>query len=437
VAQKRGLTLIRDAEIEHIIGSYAAPLFKAAGLAPGAVRVHLVRDSALNAFVAGGQRVFINTGLILRSESPNQIVGVIAHETGHIAGGHLARTQDALKNASAQTIIAFILGAAAIVSGQGEMGNAILAGGRQVAERSLLRYSRSQEAAADQAALTFLERTGQSPRGLVEFLAILGDQEALLSSTQDPYARSHPISRERISLLRSRMESSPYADKSDSPETIAAFRRMQAKLTGFLEPPATTLRRYPTGDTSVPARYARAIAYHRMPALDKALAEIDGLLAEAPDDPFFHELKGQILYENGRVAEAVAPYERAVQLLPDSPLLLFGLAQAQIATGDPALNRAAIDRLRAAVRLQSQREGAGVWRLLAVAYGRDGRLGLSALASAEQALLEGRPGDAKQFAERAAKLLPRNSPNWIRTRDIAGAADQERKRHRGRKQKKN
>lgn len=419
-AQQGGLSLIRDAEIEDTIRHYAAPVFEAAGLDAGAVSVHLVNNNQLNAFVAGGQRIFVFTGLLLRVETPNQLIGVLAHETGHISGGHLARTQDALRSATTASIITFILGAAALAAGGGQAAGAIIASGGAVGQRQFLKYSRTQEGAADQAAMTYLEATGQSGRGLAEFLDVLGDQEALVTSRQDPYARSHPISRERIAALSDRIRNSPYRDQPDTAENIMRLKRMQAKLYGFLKSKSRTLRKYPVSNQSLPARYARAIAYYRVPELDAALPEIDKLIAESPNDPYFRELKGQVLFENGRIAESVPPNEAAVKLKPQSPLLRFGLARAQIATGDPALNRAAIRHLEEVVRLDDEMPGA--WAQLAIAYGRDGQLGLSALSSAEQFFLTGKKKDARQQAARAQKRLPEGSPGWLRAVDIENAA---------------
>ncbi len=425
-AQRRGVSLIRDAEIEHIIASYTTPLSLAANLDPSSVRVHIVNDAFLNAFVVGGQRVFINTGLLLRAKSPNQIIGVIAHELGHIAGGHLARTQEALSNASVPTIIAMVLGAAAAAAGQGQAGAAVIAGGQHLSQRSLLQYSRTQESAADQAAIRYLEASQQSSRGLIEFLEILGDQEALLSVNQDPYVRSHPISRERIGTLVRLVEQSPYRDKLPSDEAMTQFKRMQAKLTGFLEQPARTFQDYPESDRSIPARYARAVAYYRIPELTKALAEIDGLLAEMPEDPYFHELKGQMLFEHGRVTEAVQSYRLANRHLPDAPLIQLALGQALVASGDNGVLPEAIQHIRRS--LTKDPRNANAWKHLALAYGRSGDLGNAAMASAERAMLRGEWLDAKRFAARALKILARGTPGWLRAQDIEHAADREHKK---------
>ncbi len=421
-ATARGIKLIRDAEIEDTIRAYTDPIFRAAGLDPTAVTVHIVRDPALNAFVAGGQRLFVHTGLLLAAKRPNQLIGVIAHETGHIAGGHLVRTHQALKNAQVQTIIAMVLGAAAAVAaGRGDAGAAIIAGGVGSAQRLFLAYSRTQEAAADSAALSYLDATGQSATGILEFFELLGDQDVLINSRgQDPYLRSHPLTRDRIEAVRDHVKRSQYSSRPDPPALVLAHKRMQAKLRGFLNRPRAVLRRYPVADTSVEARYARAAAYHRAARLGKALTEIDSLLAEQPNDPYFNELKGQILYEHGKVMESIGPYEKAVRFRPGSPLLRVGLAQSQIATRDPSLNQAAIRHLEAAVGME--RDLAGAWHQLAVAYGRSGRLGLSALASAELQISTGRFKDARDQALRAQRKLPEGAPGWLRAQDIERAA---------------
>ena len=419
-ALARGPSLIRDAEIENTIRAYGAPLFAMAGLEPSSVRVLLIKDPRLNAFVAGGQNIFLNTGLLMESDTPNQVIGVIAHETGHISGGHLARTQDALRDASAQSIIALVLGAAAIAGGAGSAGGALIAGGATAAQRSFLKYSRTQEGAADQAALRFLDETGQSARGMLEFFEKLGDQEALLTANQDPYVRTHPLTRERVDTIRAHVANSPYSDVPDPPELIAAHERMKAKLRGFLDTPVQTFRHYPESDTSLPARYARVVAYHKQNDLERAIAGIDELLAENPDDPYFLELKGQVLFESGRIDESIPPYIESVRRAPNEPLLLIGLGQAQASSNDDANIKPAIETLEAAVRLD--RRSATAWRWLATAYGRDQQIGMARLATAERYLLLRRYRDAGQQAARALQVLPTGSPGHLRAQDIEAAA---------------
>jgi predicted Zn-dependent protease len=428
-ASARGLSLVRDAEIEDTIRTYANPLFSAAGLDARAVKVHLVNDKMLNAFVAGGQRLFVFTGLLLAAERPNQLIGVIAHETGHIAGGHLARKQEALRKMTVQSMLALLLGAAAAVaSGQGDAVGAIALGGGSMAQRQFLRYSRTEESAADQAALRLLDLTGQSATGMLEFLEVLADQDVLVGSRQDPYVRTHPLVGERLTAVRFHIDQSPNSGRPDPPKLIAAHKRMHAKLRGFLDRPPATLRRYPASDTSVEGRYARAVAYHRLVKLEQALVEIDSLLAEQPGDPYFNELKGQILFESGKVPESIPPYRRAVDFHPGSPLLRLGLAQSLIASGNRAFNAEAINHLEAA--LGRDREMPEAWHQLAIAYGRADKLGLSALASAERALSTGKFREAQGQAERAQRKLPEGSPGWLRAQDVQNQAEKEAKKQR-------
>lgn len=428
VAQR--VSFIQDAEIESALRAFVTPVFEAAHLDPQAVKIYLVNDKTLNAFVAGGQKVFVNTGLLMRSDDATQVIGVIAHETGHIAHGDLSKIHQAISNSSAQGIVAFVLGAAAAIgTGRPDVGQAIIAGGAQLGTRSFLQYSRDQEAAADQAAVRFLDAAGMSARGLTEFLAILGDQELLSSKRQDPYVRTHPVSRERIDLLASQVARSPHANTPLPSEFVMMHSRMVAKLRGFLDPPQQTLRTYDEADRSVAARYARAVAYYRQPDLAKALPLIDGLIAEHPSDPYFYELKGQVLFENGRAKEAYEPYETASRLAPGEPLIRLGLARVQLALDDPALLDAAIANLRAAV--QANPEDAFLWRQLAIAYGRNGDIGMSSLAMAEEGLLTGDHSAATFHATRASEQLTRGSAGWLKAQDVLAAAEHAKKAKEG------
>ena len=409
-------TYIRDTEIEVDIQTMVAPIWKVAGLDPNALHIYLIQDKQLNSFVAGGQNEFINTGLILRAKTPNQLIGVLAHETGHIAGGHLTRFQDAVRNASIEGIIAMVVGAAATVAGKGSGGGAGMLPAEGVAERAFLQYSVGQEAAADQAALSFLDRSSQSARGLLEFFQILQGEELLSGVRIDPYLRSHPLTSQRIEYVRNHVERSRFSDVPDSATNVELLKRIKAKLDAFISPPSSTLAAYPEKDQSVVARYARAIAYYRIPQLDKALPAIDGLIRDFPKDPYFRELKGQMLFENGRIADAIPPYEEAIRLAPGAPLLRISLAQAYIEANDPAMNKRAIAHLNDALRTEDKETGA--WRLLATAYGRDNQMGMAALALAEEGLSAGKKKVAQQQANRAKALLPKNSAAYNRAENI-------------------
>lgn len=418
VAQDSGkISLIRDAEIENTIRIYAGPVLLAAGLEPGALSVHLVLDDRLNAFVAGGQRIFVNTGLLRNAEDANGIIGVLAHETGHIAGGHLAQMQENMRNASAQSVIALVLGAvAAGVSGNPE---ALVAGatmGQSAATGAFLHYNRSMESQADQAALRYLDETGQSARGLMDILNQLQNQEVLAAGRQDPYLRTHPLSQERITTVRTHVEQSKYSDLPPDELKDYLQRRMRGKLNGYIDPPDRTLARYRAGDTGVEARYARAFAMEKLHRTDEAVAVMDGLIAERPSDPFFHETKGYILWQAGRIGESLEPYRRSVELSNGLPLLRMSLAQALLELDSPDAAREAVEQLNKVTQYEQQMPHA--WRLLATGYGRLQDFGGAAYALAEEALLQRDRKGVERHVAKALELLPPGSPMYSRALDI-------------------
>jgi predicted Zn-dependent protease len=413
---------IRDAEIESTLRTFYTPILRAANLEPSAVHIYIVNDPTLNSFVAGGQNIFINTGTIMRSETPNQLVGIVAHETGHIAGGHIYRSEEAMKNATIKTIIAMVLGAGAAVASHNSGGvGPMIYGAESYGMRSFLAFSVAQETNADQAALRFLDATHQSSRGLLEFFQILEGQEVLSGARQSPYVRTHPLTQQRIEYLKEHVEKSPYSNVADSAAWVELHKRMKAKLQAFLYAPSQALTLFPESDTSVSARYGRAIAYYRFPQLKKALDLIDGLIREEPNNPYFHELKGQMLFENGRVAEAVGPYREAVRLAPDVALLRVELGQVEIETGDSSLNMDALTNLKSAAQYEAR--NADTWHFLAIAYGRGGDMGNAALSQAEEAMANGDKTQAKGQATRALKLLPQGSQAHLRAEDIQMEAE--------------
>lgn len=422
--QERGAPLIRDAEIEHTIRTYAAPLLTAAGLEPRDVDVHILGGPELNAFVARGQQIFISAGLLMRSEHPGQVIGVIAHEIGHISGGHLARLEGAMSDAQDQAMIGSIIGlAVGVLTGQAAAGAASGMKAQDIALKSLLKFSRTQERSADQVATNLLTATRQSGRGLLEFFEILKDQELLVRSRQDPYVITHPLTEDRISFVRNYVEHSPYSNVPDASNLMIMHQRMVAKLKGFINPPSQTLAEFKADDTSVPARYARAVAFYRDARIQEALPIVDSLIAEAPKDPYFLELRGQMLFENGRLADALPAYETAVQLRPDEPLLRVGLAHVQIEMNKPELTKAALGNIEEAVRYERRMPLA--WQLAAIAYGRDDQLGMSALALAEYNLLTGNNLDSAGQAKKAMRLLKQGSPGWLRAQDLEALAERQ------------
>jgi predicted Zn-dependent protease len=418
------MSLIRDAETEATIRTIAAPLFSAAGLNPDAVAIMLINDRSLNAFVSGGQQVFINSGLLIRVEHAGQLMGVIAHETGHIAGGHLARMPEAIRKASYVSLLEGLLAMGAMVAGGGASSDSR---GRQTDQRStgpagsvalqtLFAFTRSQENAADQAGVNLLDSIGQSSRGFMEFMQILSAQEMQEASRQSPYYRTHPGATERVNFLRNHVANSRYSDVPVAPDTVARLNRVRAKLIGYLETPNSIQQRFPASDQSDNANYARTIAAFRTLNFDKAQTLIDGLLKKAPDDAYYNEIKGQMLFETGKAADAVPYYEKAVKM-SNSPLLKIDLAQARLEVGTPQQIKQAQKELQDASLYE--RRNSKLWRLAAIAYGRDNQLGMAALASAEEAFLSfGRVEYARDHARRAMKLLPIGSPGFLRAQDI-------------------
>jgi len=421
-ARSKAPTFIRDAEIENTIRDYATPLFQAAGLNPRAIDVYLIQDKSLNAFVTGGMNMFIHTGLLMEADDPLQVIGVIAHETGHIAAGHHIGRGEAVESAGLRGLAAYLLGiGAAIASGQPALGAAIISGGQDIALKGLLAYSRGQEQAADQTAITLLKATRQSPRGLVDFMRKLSGQEVLLASSQDPYLRTHPLTSERVSFLEHALAQSAYADAPARAELLAEHKRMRAKLIGFLEPISKVLRSYPESDGGLESRYARAIAHYRNADLDRAVPLVDSLIADYPEDPYFQELKGQMSFENGYLGDALPAYRRAVALRPDDPQLNLGLARVELAMDQPEMDQEALDHLD--VVLQAEPDNGFAWRQSAIAHGRAGDQGMTRLALAEAALAQGNPREARDYAHRAQELLPSGSPGWLRAQDLEGTAE--------------
>ncbi len=422
-----GMSIIRDAETETTIRDFATPLFRVAGVAPSSVRIFVVNDTSLNAFVTQRNRMFVHTGLLLESKDANAVIGVLAHETGHIAAGHLVQLPDAVEKATTQSILALLLGGVAgVASGRGDVGVAIAGAGSDIAQRQFFGYTRGNEESADQAAMRYLDQLGISARGFLQVLDTLSGQELLVSSRQDPYMRTHPLNRDRIAFVRRHVERSPYSDVPAPTAANLRLARIKAKIQAFTLPQRRLTRLFPDNDMSVPARYGRAIVAHRQARLDDSLAILDGLIAEAPQDPFFHELRGQVLFESQRGREALASYERAISLMPDAPQMRISLARVQIELGEPEMLRAALGNLTRALRVE--RRNAFLWRQLAIAHGRLGEEGLSSMALAEEAAIQGRLDDALRLAKRAEQQLPEGSPSQLRALDLQGAIERRRSR---------
>jgi predicted Zn-dependent protease len=425
--------LIRDAETEALLRAYAKPIFSAAGLGSQNIRIHIVNDRNFNAFVVDGRNMFFHAGTLMNAKTPNQVIGVIAHESGHISGGHLARLRTQVSKAKSAALMLQILGLAAMAGGAlagapglGQVGMGAAFGGTDAAMRSVLAYQQTEESSADQAAITFLNATKQSGRGMVETFELMADKLKGIQGL-NPYLMSHPLPQQRITHLKELVTSSPYYEVTDPPELQLRHDLVKAKFYGFLDKPESVLNRYGKTDQSLPAAYARAIATYRQSGMKAALPQFDALIAAQPKWPYFHEVKGQFLFESGSVEAAVPPLREAVRLNPEEPLIRIMLAQALLGANKQQYVDEAITNLRTA--LAREDTSARGYRQLAAAYARKAEaakagqakqqyMAQAALASAEAYFYEGRLKEAKQQAKRAKAGFLEGTPNSIKADDI-------------------
>lgn len=413
-------SVLRDAETEALLQDMLDPLVQAAGMDAGQVDVVLINDPSINAFVAGGQRIYIHSGLIDAADTANEVQGVLAHELGHITGGHINRFSEGAGNATRITILSALLAAAVAFAGGGEAAMGVLAAGQQAATGSFLAFNRTQEASADAAAVQFLSAAGVSGRGSLEFFRKLQNLEyraGVPQSADMEFARTHPLSSTRISRLTEDYQSDPAWAAPDDPALEQRFELAKAKLYGYLTPPGRTLTAFPVYMTGQPARYARAYAYHKEALVEEALAEADSLIASDPANPYYLELKGQILLESGRVAEALPPLRQSTEMTGSNPLIASMLGHALLATDDPANLDEAESVLRAAIG--RDRENPFAWYQLGVVYGQRGDFPRARLASSEQQIMSGNFREALMSAEAAEAGLDTGSPDWLRAQDVA------------------
>jgi predicted Zn-dependent protease len=427
-APKQGPNLIRDAEIEGLLRLYSRPIFKAAGIDPDAVKVYVIADPSINAFVAGGQRIFIHTGLITRSNVPNEVIGVLAHETGHIAGGHLAKMNSELQHASTERIIGMLVGAAAVVGGAlagsnsaAQAGQGVLLGSQGVGQRGFLSYQRGMESTADQSALKYLKATGQSAKGMLTLFHLLANESLASTQNTDPYAFSHPMPFDRIRALEIAAKASPNFDKPDDSALLLRHQLAKAKLAGFMQSPQLVFQRYPASDNSLPSRYARAISMFRRGDLKNAIPIIDTLTNELPQDPYFWELKAQAYLENGQADKGIPAINKARSLLPNNGLLQVLDAQILLGSENSAHADEAINLLRKAK--QTEAGMPEIYKSLARAYALKNDIPRAELATAEYAWFTGDNKLAVEKATLAQKYFKRGSPEWLRASDLLNFAN--------------
>ncbi len=426
-------SILRDAETEALLDDMAAPLVEAAGLQSGNVEIVLINDPSINAFVAGGQAVYIHTGLIDAAETANEVQGVIAHELGHITGGHIIRHSEGAGAATNISLLSLLLGVGAALAGAGDAAMGMIMAGQRAALGKYLAFSRVQESSADAAGAEYLSKAGISGRGSLAFFGKLQNQEFRYGYSQDDevaFGRTHPLSGDRIARLREVYTKDPAWEAPDDADLQQRFERVKAKLFGYQKTPERTLQAYPETMSGVPARYARAYAWHKDAQMEKALAETDALLEIAPNDPYFLELKGQVLLESGRPEEAIEPLRRATELTRNQPLIASMFGHALIATEDRAHFDEAERVLRGAVG--RDRLNPFAWYQLGVVYAAQGDMPRARLASAEQQVMNRQYAQAIRSAQAAEAGLPEGSPDWIRAQDIAlqarAALERERER---------
>jgi predicted Zn-dependent protease len=426
--QEKGPRVIRDTESEQLLREYTRPILRAAGLEKQNIQIVILNESAFNAFVADGRRIFVNYGAMMQSETPNQIIGVLAHETGHLAGGHLAKMREQMSRAQTQMIIAMLLGAGAMVagarggssnSGLANAGAAAISAPQEMIRRTLISYVRQQEENADRAGVKFLTASGQSARGMYETFKRFTNDALFAAHGADPYLQSHPMPAERVAALEELARSSPYWDKKDDAALQLRHDMARAKISAFMERQDTLYRRYPMSSDTLPSRYAHAIATYLHGDLRSALVQIDGLIQLQPNNPYFHELRGQALLEGGKPAEAIVPLRKAVQLSNSAPLIEMLLGQALVGTANKAYTEEAISILRAAVARET--EAPIGYTQLAMAYGRKGDYAEADLASAQAAYLRGDNKTARDLASRAKTRFAIGTPGWVKADDIVSA----------------
>ena len=416
IGEARARSLIRDAEIEQTLRNMSVPLMHAAGISPSTVNIYIIQDGSLNAYVAGGRNIFLHTGLLMDLKTPEELLGVIAHEIGHLAGGHQAQRAINLRNARGPALLGLLVGIGVGIAGGGDAGAGVAAATQAAIIRKFLANTRAQEASADQAALSYLIRAGIDPRGLQKVIETFRGQEVLAIGSVDPYVLTHPLSTNRMTLIERRVAETATRNWPKDPNRDYWHERMRAKLDGFLRDPTRTLDKLEGKPDSEPNLYRKAVAFHRDRDLDRALAAVDKLIKMRPRDAYYHELKGQILMESGRPADAIPYYRNAVRLAPGLPLLKSGLGQALLALNQPKANAEALKILQAA--RSADLADITALRNLSTAYERAGNRGMATLAAAERYALIGDTKSAIQLARRADGILPKGSPGWLRAQDI-------------------
>lgn len=395
-------TLIRDAEIESILKKVLHPLFKVAGLNPQAAKLYIIIDPDINAAAGLGYRIFIHSGLLVQAGSVAQVAGVLAHETGHIASGHLMRRIDAMERASLIRMAGYALGAAtAIISGNTGALMAGILGGNHSALGSVLKYSRGQESAADQAGVRYMQQLGWPIGGFLEMMEKLLSQELLSSSQQEPYMRTHPLNQERVSFLKHVLYQNAGQSLQMPAELEESFLLAKTKLQAYTLPPGQVLLQFSEKRQDNLALYARAIAFYRDRKIPESLALFKRLSDSFANSPYVWEMLGQIFFEEGRLGEARTAYEKAYQGAPHEALIKMAYGQVLVASKHGPDIVQAVKLLEGVVAEEEDYPFA--WHLLAVAYGKNHQPAFAAYALAKEAVCLEKFDIALQQITRALK----------------------------------
>ena len=419
---QQGRAIIRDAEIEALVRDYARPILSAAGLSKAGVEIILVNDLSFNAFVAG-RRLFINTGALMIAETPNEIIGVIAHEAGHLAGGHQERLRQQIETAKTLAVVTSMIGLGAMAAGAATnskglagAGSGIAMGSTELAMRGLFAYQRGEETTADRSALTYLDKTGQSAQGMIRTFKRFASALSLSGSRIDPYLSSHPMPADRISVLQTLASSSPNWNKTDPAGLQERHDFARIKIAAYSDGPGAVARVSRTLKSPLAQKYGMALNTYLNGNPAAALTRSAELIKQRPKNAFFHELHGDILMKANRPADAADAYGKAARLGGDTPLLQISRGQALVATGKRERMKDAISIIRKG--LTSEPNNPGAYRFLSQAHGLLGEIGDAELAAAEGNYYAGELQEARIFAARAQQKLKPGSPAWLRAQDI-------------------
>lgn len=420
--EQKPISYIRDDEIEKFLKDISSSIFSAAGLDPDSIKIIIVNDSSINAFVSGGQKLFIHTGLINEADDVSGLIGVIAHETGHIKGAHVIQKDQNIKEANIGSIAGYVLGLGTVLAGAPpEAGMAIGSAGQNIAARNFLSYSREYENAADTVALTVLKEINISPKGLIEILRRLQAKQKISGDISDPYLLTHPVSEERINYIQTFIRDNPGVDKTVPQDLENRFKMVKAKVMGFLSDPDKT-RAYYQGQTGKDAIYARAIAFHKEAKFAESSVLVDQLISSEPENPYFNELKAQFLFEKGDIEQSIEQYRKVLALLGNSALIRLKLSESLLATNSQKNWQEATGQLKAA--LAQEPRNITTLEKLGIAYGKLNKLGDSYLYLAESAVISENRINAKKYLALAEQNIDKKSQNEVKLNDLKKELDQ-------------